>query len=434
MEAMSLQKYYDLFIVGTTLILNTIINQVPDHITVKKSALVFNQALDDKQFDVSKIGDMIKKVFTVICKNIGYLKKNDSRLFSIKEHKVNKEVKVTILPGIDIEEAYKYMDDQHKEDLWKYIKVIFHASLKLIYSVNGNTDTEINSFSENIQKEISEGEIYKEFYEKNPNSKLYKKGSEFNPFMGVGENTGGSFGVDELSAGPQSLNEPGSGLGSVAELLGIDKMFNLDQLTDQLKNINPKDIDDATDNIKKLLGGNVDEGTSEMINMMLQDITKELRSDNLSKGGISGIMNIAEKVAKDMMPKIDPKKIDMNKVWQSTQNLAKNYTDQKGDKVFNGDNNPLSMLTGLMEKQMGFVKNNQNGSGQVNKQAQTDMMKEYQNIMNKMGMQAPDMGGLNSMMNTDSTNANMSDKSISPISSLTSDNYKKKCKKGKKKQ
>lgn len=434
MESMSLQKYYDLFIVGISLILNTIIENVPDSCTVKKNAIVFHQALENKQLDVTKVGDMIKKVFTVICKHLNYLKKKDPKLFSIKEIKGNREVKVTILPGIDLEEAYKNFNDSQKAELWKYLKIIFNASLKLIYSVNKNTDSEINNFSENIEKEIPESDVYNSFYEKNPNSKLYKKSNDFNPFMGVGNNTNGNFGVDELTSGPQSLSDQTPGIGSVAELLGIDKMLNLDQLADQLKNINPNDIQEATENIKKLLGGNVDEGTSEMINMMLHDITSELQKDKLSKGGnpVNSILNIAEKVAKDMMPKIDPKKIDMNKVWQSTQNLAKNYTDQKGEKVFNGDNNPLSMLTGLMEKQMNYVKNAQTGNGHVNKQAQNEMLKEYQDIMSKMGMKGANLNGLQNLIETETSKVKLSDTNISSVSSLTSENYKKDKKKLKK--
>lgn len=432
MEMESLQKYHDLFIISIILILNTIINNINDQSSVKKNAVTFYQALENKQFDMTKTSDMIKKVFTVISKNIKLFKAKDSKLFTIKELKDNREVKITILPGIDLEEAYKKFNDDSKVILWKYLKVLYYASIKMIYAVNGTVDSEILKICESIQKNISENEIYNEFYENNPESKLYKKESSFNPYVGVGENNG-NFGVDELTSGPQLLSDQTApGIGSVASLLGIDKMFNLDQLTDQLKNIDPKEIDEASENIKKLLGGNVDEGTSEMINMMLHDITDELRKDKLSQGGnpVNSIFKVAEIVAGKMVHKIDPKKIDMNKVWQSTQNLAKNYTDQKGEKIFNGDNNPLTMLTGLMEKQMSHVKNNFNGSGQVNKQNQNEMLKEYQEIMSKMGMKNVNLGGLQNMMNTDSSaNINLSDSSISSVSPLSTDKSKKVIKK-----
>lgn len=423
MEVQSLQKFYDLFIVGTLLILNSIINDTDSqNQQVKKNSQVFYEAIDNKQLDVTKFGDLIRKVFTFLSKNIRYLKRKDPKLFTLKELKENREVKITILPGIDLEEAYKNFNDELKNNLWKYLKVIYFASMKMIYSVNGNIDESTVKFSESIQKEISEKEIFDEFYTKIPNSKLFKKNETFNPFVGVGENLNGNYGIDELKSGPELLEgQTAPGIGGMAQLLGFDKMFNLDQLADQLKNIDPKEIDEATENIKQLLGGNVDEGTSEMINMMLHDITDELRKDKMSENGnpINNILKIAENVAQNMMPKLDPKKMDMSKIWQSTQNLAKNYTNQNGEKLFNGENNPLSMLTGIMEKQMNMVKNN---NGQVNKNTQGDMMKDYQDIMNKMGMGNVNLTGFQKLLNSESSinKNNLSDSSISPVSSLTS--------------
>ncbi len=383
---METQKFYDLFISGSLLLLNSIITDLPDNdISVKKNAQLFYQALDEKQLDIMKVGDMIKKVFTVISKNILLFKFRDPKLFTIKEIKDNREVKVTILPGIDLEEAYKYFNDPSKSNLWKYLGVIYYASVKMIYSANNNVNNEIALMCNNIGENISENEIMEEVFEKLPNSKLFKKSDQFNPFVGVESELNGNFGVDELTSGPQTLSSGAApGIDSMIQMLGIDKMLNFDQLTEQLKNIDPKDIDDATENIKKLLGGNVDEGTSDMISTMLHDITDELRKDDFTKNGspVNSIFKIAENVAKNMMPKFDAQKIDMNKIWQSTQNLAKNYTDQNGQKVFDGDNNPLAMLTGIMEKQMNMIKNNPPTN---HNQTHNEMMKEYQDVMKKMG-------------------------------------------------
>lgn len=404
MEIGSLQRHHDLFIISIILILNTITKNTNEELSVHKNAQTFVAVLENKQFDMTKTSDIIKKVFTVISKNINIFKKKDQALFSIKEFKEGREVKTTIIPGIDLEEAYRNFDIETQKLLWKYLKTLYYSSIKMIYAVNGTVDDEILKICESIQKSISESDIYNEFYENNPDSKLYKKDTSFNPYVGIGDNSNGTFGVDELTSGPQSLSEQsGPGIGSVVSLLGIDKMFNLDQLTDQLKNIDQKEIDEASENIKKLLGGNLDEGTSEMINMMLHDITSELRKDNLSNGNnpVNNILKVAEKVAGNMVHKIDPKKIDMTKVWESTQNLAKNYTDQKGEKIFNGDSNPLSMLTGLMEKQMNNVKNT---GGKPNKQSQNDMLKEYQDIMNKMGMQNINLSGIQNLINQPNAN------------------------------
>ncbi|ARF09368.1 hypothetical protein Catovirus_2_317 [Catovirus CTV1] len=400
METESLQKYHDLFVMNITLILNTIITEINDNSSVKKNAIIFYQALDNRQFDMTKTSEMIKKVFSVISKNLDLFKNKDSRIFELKEMREDREVKVTIIPGIDLYEAYVRFNDTSRNLLWKYLKSLYYSSIKMIYTVNGSMDPEILKIERAIKKVISETEIQNDFYEKNPYSKLYRKEDTFNPYIGVGDDTNGNFGVDELSSGPELLgDQTAPGIGSMASLLGIDKMFNLSQLTDQLKNIDPKEIEAHSESIKKMLGDNVDEGTSEMINMMLHDITDELKKDKLSQSQnpVDSIIKIAETVAGKIAPRLDPKKMDMNKIWQSTQNLAKNYTDQKGEKVFNNENNPLTMLTGLMEKQMKSAK-----AGVHGKQAQGEIIKEYQDVMNKMGMGNINLSGLQNMMNNNS--------------------------------
>lgn len=395
MESNSLQKYHDLFIVGTTLILNTIIENTNENMMVYKNAKIFYRALDEKQFDMSKMVEMIKKVFSVLSKNIEYVRNNDPNLFMIRENRDNRQVKVTILPGLDISEAYKYLDNKQKLNLWRYIHIIFCSSIKMICMVNESTDNHMIEFCNEIENQIPSKSIYEEFYKKNPNSNLYKKEDTFNPYLGVGENSK-EYGTDQLLSGTDDIKERSAGLGAMTELLGIDKMFNLDELKDKLKNVNPDDINEASDNIKKLLGDNMDEGTSELISNMLVNITDELKNDNILEGNLSmnSIFSIAENVAKNMTSKIDPNKMDMEKIWQSTQNLAKKFGGDKGGV------NPLSILTEMMEKQQNRNNNNQ----QLNPQ---DMMKDYQQMMKKMGL--PD---LNKMMNNST---------ISPVSSLTSD-------------
>lgn len=434
METNTLQKYHDLFILSILLILKLIINNINDNSIVKKNAETFYQAFDNKQFEMSKISDMIKKVFTVISNNINLFKTLDSNLFSIKEIKEEKEIKITIIPGIDLEEVYTKFNADNKKMLWKYIRILYYASIKMIYTANNSMDKEILKICKSIQKNITEDELYNEFYKIVPDSKLYKKENSFNPYIGISSGQNTDYGIDEITSGcnSQSLEQQnmGTGMSSIVSLLGIDKMFNLDQLSEQLKNIDPNEIDAASENIKKLLGGNLDENTSEMINMMLHDITDELRKDNLTQNGnsINSIFKVADIVANKMIHKIDPKKIDMNKVWQSTQNLANNYTDQQGNKIFKDNNNPLSMLSGLMEKQMKQMNNNNNNNNNNNK----EILKDYNNILNKMSNNnGNNMGCLQdmmkSMMNNYNNNTNINNDIIN--NNLPKKNKKRKNKK-----
>ena len=110
----------------------------------------------------------------------------------------------------------------------------------------------------------------------------------------------------------------------------IDNKLNMEYLSKQLKNITKEQIEDSTKNIKSLLG-DVDENTSEMISLMLTDIKDELCKDNATSNDGSNPINnflkmakIAESVAHKMIPKIDPKKVDMEKLLNSTKNIARN--------------------------------------------------------------------------------------------------------------
>lgn len=51
-----------------------------------------------------------------------------------------------------------------------------------------------------------------------------------------------------------------------------------------------------------------------------------------------------------MKPKMDGNNIDMSKLWSSTQNLANNCKDEKGNSVFAEGMNPFDMLNKMMGK------------------------------------------------------------------------------------
>lgn len=391
-----MKKSHELFLASTTLLLYTIKTNINDNSKqIKKNTDKFYDALVTQKFTVEDIGDFIKKTFTVISGNITLLKSQDVKLFQLRESKNNKLIRVTILPGIDLNEAYNLLNDNAKTLLWKYVKSLYIAASKLVLLVNktGISEDIVRKTSE-LSSNFNQQEIFSVFHTTFPNSTLIDK-EDFDPFIGVGTNNGDGFSVNDIVNVSKSIDTNQSsdpGIGSMLKMVGVDKMINLDDLSNQLKNINQQDITEATENIKKLLGNNIDEGTSEMIGIMLNDITNELKTDNLTKGDpINNIVKIAETVAKNMLPKIDPKKVDMNKVWASTQNMAKNYVDDKGNKVFQGGN-PLSMLTNLMESQM-------NNSNKFSSKQPTNeqYVKECEDIFKKMGMSNMDMKKLKNM-------------------------------------
>jgi len=330
------------------------------------------------EMSMDGVSGIIKKVYTAVSTNCEYLNNKNCKLFQLKTLKENnKQVTLTIIPGLDMIYSWYCLNNQDREKLWYYLDNLFITSIKMINLVNET------NFDNKLLKELNYAKIKSDFVSVFPEQTVINvMNLDIDPFLGVGVNNNTEFGVENMLESTKDLVEYGSqtpGLGSMAKMLGVDKMLNMEELSKQLKNINKSEIDEATKNIKKLLGSNVDENTSEMIGTILNDITDHLKTEDISTGDpIQNIISIAEKVAKKAIPKIDKNKVDMNKIFESTKNLANTYTDANGNPVLSGNgNNPLAMLTSMM--------NNMQANG--NKMNEKDQMKFAQDMMKNLAKQ-----------------------------------------------
>jgi hypothetical protein len=335
------------------------------------------------EMSMDGVSGIIKKVYTAVSTNCEYLNNKSPKLFQLKTLKENnKQVTLTIIPGLDMIYSWYCLNTQDQEKLWYYLDNLFNTSIRMINLVNET------NFDNKLLKELNYAKIRTDFVSAFPEQTVINvMNLDIDPFLGVGVNNNSEFGVENMLESTKDLVVQGSqtpGLGSMAKMLGVDKMLNMEELSKQLKNINKSEIDEATKNIKKLLGTNVDENTSEMIGTILNDITDHLKSEDIGSGDpIQNIINIAEKVAKKAIPKIDKNKVDMNKIFESTKNLANTYTDANGNPVLSGNGaNPLSMLTSLMNSQM---KNMNGGNG--NQMSEKDQMKLAQDMMKNLAKQ-----------------------------------------------
>jgi len=279
------------------------------------------------------------------------LNKKDEKLF---------EYKLEILPQINISELYNNLTDKQKNKIWTYLQILFIQSELLL----NNKETPSPTNNMETSKELEESK-------------------EFNPFKGVGSTT--EYTVDELFSNIEKISdkEYNMGLESIIETTGIDKMIDLNKLSEQLKNLNKEEIDEATNNIKGLFGDKMDKNTGDLLNNMLNNITSELKKEDISNGNpIKNIMKIAETVATNLKPQINEKNIDMSKLWNSTENIAKNYKDNKGENPF-GNNNPLQMLGKMMN-----MINNPNLN-------ENDCLDECNDMLKQLGMNGMDLKKLN---------------------------------------
>ena len=104
---------------------------------------------------------------------------------------------------------------------------------------------------------------------------------------------------------------------------------------------------------------------------------------------MDNIVKIAENVAKGLVPKIDHTKIDMRNVWNQTKDIATKCQDKDGNPLFQGGSNPLSLLTGFMEKQMNLHQTKNTKSSPTNETpniSEADYEKECHQMLEDMGL------------------------------------------------
>ena len=381
---LAMQENHDLFIASLMLLLDILNN------TNYQNATKLLQEFNDTKINIERKGSIIKKVFMLVNIYFDLLKSEDTKIFNLYTKYNAKVVKVTVIPGIDIGTVWDKLETTDQNKVWKYLKYMYISSSQMVNESGNENDVvnldKVNDLRSTLTSKDNQKDIYNEFWLKFPNNTLVTKVAEFNPFVGVGENIA-EYGVDDLLSGPKLLPDQSSpGVDGITKLLGIDKILNLEDLSKQLKNITKDQIEQATVSIKSLLG-DVDENTSEMIDLMLNDISDELNKEDISGGNpISNLVKIAECVAQKMMPKIDPKKVDMNKVWNSTRNIATKCHDKDGKPIFDGPNNPLSIVTNLMEKQMQWGSKPRQGSNTQKQMTEEEYAKECQNMLQQLGL------------------------------------------------
>lgn len=223
-----------------------------------------------------------------------------------------------ILPKVDLSVIWSQLTFAQKSKVWIYLNVLVATS-------------------EFISKTIT-------------TSERLPDGLTFNPYKGIGGESD-EYTVDDILAGKETDDEAPSapGLGSMMSMLGIDKSLPINQISEQLKNMKPEDIEEATANIQKYFGKE-DKATAGVMSDMLKTIQTELSSQDLSKGNpLDNIMKIADSVAAQMKPKMVGKNFDPSKLLESAQKAANDCTDENGKKLFDENNNPFQMFNQMQQ-------------------------------------------------------------------------------------
>lgn len=243
------------------------------------------------------------------------------------------------------------MNERQHNKIFVYLKMMYILSEICVNGDGSSSDSKsrTESKSESVDRETIS--VTSESNTEDTAKQNEEKPLEFNPFEGVGGDAK-EYGVKGMfdAVGEYKTEKPG--LSSMANLIGADKLLNLEELTDQLKNMDKKDIDEATQNIQKLMGSNMDQKTSHAIRDMLGSISSELKTRNLKEGNLfDNLTSIANTVAEGMRPKIDRGELDVKDLWASTQNLADRCKEEVGGAGLPGGLNPMDFFSGMVGNQ-----------------------------------------------------------------------------------
>jgi hypothetical protein len=318
-------------------------------------------------YDKLDMAKVIFKINTILSKYNQQIDNGDETIFSQP---------ILLLPEIDLSVLWPSLIKGQKSKIFTYLKIIKLESNLLV------------NFKEPVESpvvpETSQTTSLVPVENKNPVEQ-----PDFNPYVGIGNNDS-AYGVNEMFSATPTFQEDkpsGPGIETIANLIGIDKMINMSELTEQLKNMNKDEIENATNSIKQLLGSNVDNSTSNLISDMLTSISDELKKSNLkSDNPISNIVKIAETVAGKMKPKMEEQNIDITQLFNSTQSLAQQCKDDKGNPLFNEQMNPFSLLNQLTAGNL-F---NKNGT-------QEEYMQQCNTMLQNMGLKNIDLGNINNL-------------------------------------
>ena len=198
--------------------------------------------------------------------------------------------------------------------------------------------------------------------------------NEFNPFVGVGSNES-PCSVEDMAEYIKKIDSETP----TDKTMGLEKLLNLECFAEPLKRMTVDDIEKATASIKALLG-DADQGTLEVLDLILQNVTDEFKKEE-NKQDSKNIIKVAKSVATKIGSSIDPNKIDIKKVFETTKKMAQEYKSEDGKTPFK-DSALMSVLSNLVDKQM----NPQAGK----KKGKKATKKQYEDILKELNKTIPE--------------------------------------------
>jgi hypothetical protein len=256
---------------------------------------------------------IIKKSFYVLKDNLKLVLEKNPQLFVVR----NKEGKITtIIPGVNINLVYESFDDEQKTQVWGYIYILFVSSVKMVYA---------NTSEARHKKEILDAiDTCQNDLLTNCSSLLFR-----NVFMGLGTDNSG---VDLESLMSKDINIPGTEASTgLLSSLGVDKLMNVEKLSDEIKNFSDTDMKDTVDALGELLGNDSD--IKDVCTTMVKTVVDDVKSN-----GIESIFDIAQRISGKigtMIPqdKMAKTAMKMGDLMQNNSDKLKDIKDDQGNPI-----------------------------------------------------------------------------------------------------
>ena len=265
-------------------------------------------SLDDSTVDHVKI---IKKVFYVLKDNVELIKSRDAKLFTVR----NKENKITtIIPGLNINLIYSYLTEEQQSEVWNQVYTMFVTTVSMVYA---NT-----SKSRHKQYVLDAVDYCRKELAKSSNPMI-------NVFMGLGTSASG---LDLEALMNKDINIPGTEANTgLLGSLGVDKLMQLQNLSDEIKNFSENDVNETIDTLGGLLGNDTD--VKDVCSTMVKTVISDLKQN-----GIENIFDVAKRVSSQLSGLIDPNKMaktanKMTDLMASNSDKIKDLKDENGNPI-----------------------------------------------------------------------------------------------------
>lgn len=259
-------------------------------------------------FDKLNYEKILQKVVsnTQLQENLHFLNKNNfdndllNKLFS------KNEKSWTLIPSLSL---YKVLSSNSVQE-----------DKQLIYKQFQTLHVSAVSYNKVIEAQNSNGTL--------------KEGNDFNPFVSVGT-VDNNMDINTLFNGVECKNM--SAIEMVMENFVSEQMDS--KMSNYMENIKEDDVNSAANKINEALNSDQFKSGNTKSSAVLTDMLGQIKSEvidigkaqsknkNNGKKSVEQLLGIAQKVASNMMGKIQDEQIDVMDLWNTTSNLAQKTTN-----------------------------------------------------------------------------------------------------------